>query len=225
MTANIPKRNSIGPPLSLFRLSRCRSATSGALYLGATSAFHKDIMRIFGPLRQKNTFEDLTLGFRAALEGRVSLINEPLVRYRPDIGISAQPKPISLADGINKRRKNLAFRVATLEQRYEDVAKSSCKDGRAVCKKISDDLIDKKLRLSFFRSHDRQKIPLGREPSANACLLGVGNEPAIEEAVTSITSSVSLEPPRLMAYRVKSCAAISIPKSTPWRAVSVSASD
>jgi glycosyltransferase involved in cell wall biosynthesis len=125
-------------------------ATSGALYLGATSAFHKDIMRIFGPICRKNTFEDLTLGFRAALEGRVALINEPLIQYRPDVGTSARIKPTSIADAIAKRRDQLKLRIATLEQRYEDVAKSSHRDSIAIRQKISDDLFDKKLRFSFF---------------------------------------------------------------------------
>jgi glycosyltransferase involved in cell wall biosynthesis len=139
-------------------------ATSGALYLGATSAFHKDIMRKFGPMQKKNTFEDLILGFRASLEERVSLIREPLVLYRPDVGISARKKPRTIADAIHKRRETLAFRIETLEQRYQDACKTERKDKAAICGKISDAMHELRLRSSFFDPKVSERVLWAKYP-------------------------------------------------------------
>lgn len=63
-------------------------AKSGALFIGATATYHKDLLRLFGPIIEPNAYEDLVLGFRAALLGRISYCDEPLVRYRVGEGMS-----------------------------------------------------------------------------------------------------------------------------------------
>jgi glycosyltransferase involved in cell wall biosynthesis len=140
-------------------------ATSTGLYLGATGAYHKDIMRKFGPLHYKNTFEDLTLGFRAALEGRVSFIEHPLVHYRPSLGISAVgARSTSIRQQVEKRAKSLAFRVATLEQRLRDANRSNHPDVKEIRQRIADKLEDQKLRLSFYDGVSTSKLNWAAHP-------------------------------------------------------------
>jgi len=63
-------------------------AGSTALYLGATGAWHKDLYRKYGRV-EPDAFEDLVFGFRAALEGRVGFIDEPLIAYRLGAGLTS----------------------------------------------------------------------------------------------------------------------------------------
>ena len=58
------------------------AAGSFSLFVGAAAAYHKDLIRKYGPIQKTNIYEDVVLGFRAALEGRVSMIPEQLVKYR-----------------------------------------------------------------------------------------------------------------------------------------------
>lgn len=58
------------------------AASSEALFVGATAGYHKDILRNFGPIAFEDAFEDLVLGFRAALSGRIAYCPKPLVDYR-----------------------------------------------------------------------------------------------------------------------------------------------
>lgn len=64
-------------------------AISPSLYIGATVGWHRDLFVKYGSINFPNAYEDLILGFRAALEGRVEFIDEPLLRYRVSTGISS----------------------------------------------------------------------------------------------------------------------------------------
>lgn len=50
--------------------------------LGATTAYHRDLFDVFGPLRADLVFEDTVLPLRAAIVGRIEYLHDPLVRYR-----------------------------------------------------------------------------------------------------------------------------------------------
>lgn len=49
---------------------------------GATSAWHRSVFDVFGPMLPEIVFEDRVIAFRAALLGSVSHISVPLVHYR-----------------------------------------------------------------------------------------------------------------------------------------------
>ena len=66
---------------------------SPALYLGATGAWHKSLFSIWGDLPTNACYEDQVLGFRAALKGGVTYIDDPLVNYRVGVGIGARDRP------------------------------------------------------------------------------------------------------------------------------------
>ena len=56
-------------------------ARSMKLYLGATGAWHRGLYEKYGQINE-GCYEDLVMGFRAALEGKVHIIPEKLVVYR-----------------------------------------------------------------------------------------------------------------------------------------------
>lgn len=90
-------------------------AASDALFVGATAAYHKDIFRLFGPIIFEEAFEDLVLGFRAALSGRIGYCPDPLVDYRVGNSLS-QAKQMDLPMVLRRFKA----RVAVFSQRQRD---------------------------------------------------------------------------------------------------------
>lgn len=72
----------VRPPSFYINRSAFTGATSIALYVGASAAYHKDLFAKYGYLNDESVYEDLILGFRASLEGRAEMITEKLVQYR-----------------------------------------------------------------------------------------------------------------------------------------------
>jgi hypothetical protein len=90
-------------------------ARSAAVFVGASAAYHKNLLRTFGPIVERDAYEDLVMGFRAALLGRVAYSDETLVRYRVGEGLSGA--------GSSKARDELrgfAMLLAVLRQRLTD---------------------------------------------------------------------------------------------------------
>jgi len=135
---------------------------SKALYLGATGAFHKDIMRKYGPLKYDRAFEDLTLGFRAALEGRIFLISEPLIAYRADVGISQKPeRATSTVEKTLQRKKEVLCWKEVLQQRLDDLSLSVHPEKEQITQKIEKNLINVEVRICFLDGF-RSTLPFWR---------------------------------------------------------------
>ncbi|WP_300032389.1 glycosyltransferase [uncultured Roseobacter sp.] len=97
-----------------------KAARSKSLYLGATGAWHRRIYDKYGPL-DPCAYEDLVFGFRAALEEKVAVIREELVRYRLGRGITSSSGYHISQDGFNESRKNsFAASNAVMRQRMQD---------------------------------------------------------------------------------------------------------
>lgn len=82
MTWNGQLRYERSPPVtdqnfSLFDLGRL-----AALHIGATQAFTKALFEDFGGIRYQQAYEDLVLGYRAALCGQFHYLPKPLITYR-----------------------------------------------------------------------------------------------------------------------------------------------
>jgi glycosyltransferase involved in cell wall biosynthesis len=90
-------------------------ARSGAVFIGATAAYKKELLRSFGPIVERNAYEDLVMAFRAAIVGRIAYCDEPLVRYRVGEGISKA----GTSEGVEKAHQ-FAVLLATLRQRLID---------------------------------------------------------------------------------------------------------
>lgn len=90
-------------------------ATSSSLFIGASAAYHKNIIDRFGPIQEEGAYEDLVLGFRAALLKSIAFHNQPLVCYRVGQGMSHAD-----AQGNRSRAQAHATRLSILRQRYAD---------------------------------------------------------------------------------------------------------
>lgn len=117
--------------------------------LGATCAWHRDIFDRFGPISEAGLYEDQVFLFRARLLGKVSYIDERLVRYRRGIGVSFGSKKDAL--------KKLNIDIAVLRQRTLD------------CKKVAPDRADilKSLRKKLDkRLAERDAMLAGNDNAA-----------------------------------------------------------
>lgn len=123
-------------------------AGSTALFVGATAAWHRDLFRIFGPLPDGPIYEDLILGYRAALAGRIARIDRPLVDYRIGVGISARgPAGRAAADWSAFRLATLTRHKATFLQRLADARAFGLTDGSDVLRALDRHLAATVLRM------------------------------------------------------------------------------
>ena len=102
------------------RVKLHRAATSFSTYVGASGAWNRVLFDKYGPIND-NAIEDLILGFRAVLEGRVGFINEKLIHYRIGSGLTTR---IALTDSLiefhKERLRGHKVRQSVLEQRLLD---------------------------------------------------------------------------------------------------------
>lgn len=94
-------------------------ATASAIYIGASGAVHREVLRKFGPITQARAFEDLVMGFRAALLDGLRYIPEPLLQYRTDVGISSDGS--RQTNFAQQRLRHTEIMLATLRQRHADL--------------------------------------------------------------------------------------------------------
>ncbi len=160
------------PPCIKKPLSTIELARSESIYVGATAAVSQSLYKEFGPILFKDAYEDLVFGFRAAIKNSLYYVDKPLVKYRVDVGISAQRKHglLNLSSRIGSRIKNLNTILAVFEQRQADI--SRLQSGRAL------ELLKSALRRNI--DAQRMKISLYQSPAlfvrfvfSNNFLLGI----------------------------------------------------
>lgn len=127
-------------------------STSLSHYLGASGAWHRNLFTKYGPIRSKLVYDDHILGFRAALEKRVLLINEPLLYYREGVGIS-HSKNNNLSKSANKlnRKKILRQAISVYTERKEDAFKFGLKQNNPIITNLDLALIKNISRLSYYQ--------------------------------------------------------------------------
>ncbi len=130
-------------------------ALSDALFLGATSAYRRELWQKYGPLPDNSkAFEDLITGFRASLEGRVSYLDEPLVCYRQDVGISnlgnKQYKLNSVGESRARRQRKFHARLALFTQRRKDAKTFGLADDHDVIRHLDDEIRKSGRRVDFY---------------------------------------------------------------------------
>ena len=131
------------------------TAASDVLFLGATSAYRREIWRKYGPLPQhSNAFEDLITGFRAALEGRISYVDEPLVCYRQSVGISnvlgERYRLATMAEARARRIKKIAARTEMLLQRRKDIYTYGLPSDHEITRRVDAELAKVLARKDFY---------------------------------------------------------------------------
>ena len=106
---------------------------SSALIIGAAHAWHRNIFDFFGEIEEKKAYEDLVLAYRSALLDGLVYLDQPLVKYRINVGISYQ----HLINNKDKQRKEKFINDSTyyneimipvLNQRLKDTSKIADKD-------------------------------------------------------------------------------------------------
>jgi len=126
-------------------------ATSLAHYLGASGAWSRSLFDIYGPLKNPLVYDDLVLGYRAALERRVSLIREPLLAYRDGVGLSHFKKEgLGRQENRQQRRKLLQQALAVFEERKKDAEKFGLNAHDPIIRKLSNMINVTKIRLSYY---------------------------------------------------------------------------
>lgn len=108
----------IGQPMTPGELTDCLS-----LYIGATGAWSRSLHNEYGSIFFKDAYEDLVLGFRAAIKDSIVYVDKPLVRYRVGRGINTRPR-VSIrkfSSRIEIRRKILKMALDVYEQRLRDL--------------------------------------------------------------------------------------------------------
>lgn len=97
-------------------------AIAEGIHIGASAGYRKSIYKYFGPIERCDVYEDLILGFRSSLLGKIAYLNESLVNYRHGVGLST--KDLSSKNKIlSSRMKYIKRSIANLTQRSIDCAK------------------------------------------------------------------------------------------------------
>jgi glycosyltransferase involved in cell wall biosynthesis len=121
------------------------------LYLGATGAWSMDLWRKYGPIQYTFCYEDVVMGFRAALEKSYVLVNEPLVKYRVNGGVSSQSaRSIRGKLALRKKKVNLLRDLA--RQRCDDLALSSVRNNTKIVENVRKQAIIHSIRCSLYES-------------------------------------------------------------------------
>lgn len=111
-------------------------STAKALFLGATGSYHRNIVDKYGKLSNPNLFEDLIFGFRAALERKISFIDDELLIYLSHGGVSSKTDINGNAKQNLASYKSLTRFLAVLEQRENDAKIFGLKKNHPVFRSI-----------------------------------------------------------------------------------------
>lgn len=126
-------------------------AVSLSIYIGATGAINTNLYKVFGRITETETYEDLILGFRAALLDGFYHINEDLVLYRANIGLSTEYSRKAQAR-LPRRIRYIKHKIATLRQRQLDAMKVESVVARGLCVVISRELDFAQAQLMYHTS-------------------------------------------------------------------------
>jgi glycosyltransferase involved in cell wall biosynthesis len=126
-------------------------ARSKSLYIGATGAWHRSLYDRYGPIAA-GSYEDLVLGFRAALEERVAVIREELVSYRLGFGVTSSDAYQPDIETFKKQRLNsyLALK-AVMHQREVDARKFGLTTHSPVMRVLQREQRKADLRIAYYR--------------------------------------------------------------------------
>lgn len=138
-------------------------ARSMSLYIGATAAWARDIVDLFGDLPDRDCYEDLIFGFRAALEGRISFIDEQLVQYRVGQGASTlRQQDFSRADWTEARRKELRRSLVVLKERLRNARTFGLTQGDTVIAALESAIALAQARLNLHEAGADRRPLTGR---------------------------------------------------------------
>lgn len=128
-----------------------RAARSKSLYIGATGAWRRSLYTDHGPI-DPASYEDLVLGFRAALLNRVATIREELVQYRLGTGIVGSDGFDTNTTAFETRRIGGFMALqAIMRQRIQDAKHFGLKEQSPILRILQREQIRAELGLAFYR--------------------------------------------------------------------------
>jgi len=132
-----------------------RLCTRHALVIGATHAWSARLFREFGPIAFPRAFEDLVVAYRAALVGELAYVDQPLVRYRVDQGMSSRRREFTAQAELRAFLvRRAGVRLDTLLQREADNGRV----GRAVPERLRRAARAERARLALFQGRPREAL-------------------------------------------------------------------
>ena len=135
-------------------------AAGFGIHIGATGAYRMQVHRRFGAIREDEAYEDLVLGFRARLLGKVAYIESPLVRYRFDTGLSSKQKPLERHVRTRNRIRSLRLMRAVHRQRLADYRAVGGADS-GIVSAIEAGIREAEDRLSFHEGGFWKRLQVG----------------------------------------------------------------
>ncbi|MCR9114280.1 MAG: glycosyltransferase [Rhodobacteraceae bacterium] len=140
-------------------------ATSLFHYLGASGAWARALFDRYGPIDSPLVYDDHILGFRAALEGRVQLIDAPLLYYREGVGIS------HLAGAgkdrtVNRQRRQKILRQsqAVFAARLADARRFGLGEDHPVVTRLQQAELRAGQRLAYYEGGAALRAGIARHP-------------------------------------------------------------
>ena len=124
-------------------------AKSKSLYIGATGAWHRSLYEQYG-LLERETIEDLVLGFRAALEDRIHVINQELVKYRLGGLTTFISESDSYSSFINRKQRSYIVIQAVVRQRIRDALHYGIDENSRIMKILKLENTKAIFRLNFY---------------------------------------------------------------------------
>lgn len=138
-----------------------KTAKSRALYLGATGAWHRALFEKYGAI-EPGAYEDLVMGFRAAMERKVAVIDEELVVYRLGNGLtSSVVDRLVPAELIADQIRQLTTWQAVLRQRFKDAKTFGISKKSAIWAALLRANARAHLRLGYYQGNKKLLLAYG----------------------------------------------------------------
>lgn len=113
-----PRQRVRSRPQKVMEFDLARTAKVNSSCLGASCAWNPQIMDLFGPITEDRAIEDRVLYFRARLLDRAHYIDQRLLDYRREVGLTARKSSDTDFD-----LRYLRMDIASFRQRLKDTRK------------------------------------------------------------------------------------------------------
>lgn len=153
-------------PSELFRpIDPLERAGSRMMYLGAGGAWSRELFDTYGPLPTDHAIEDQVLGFRAALEGRIHFIDEPLLKYRVGVGLSSKPpRAGSIAEIRAQRVRSQAEGRDVFDARLLDARRFGLSEDDPIIRRLTRCSVEARARLGVLQAPEELPALAVRHP-------------------------------------------------------------
>ena len=119
---------------------------------GSSHAWSRDIFSFFGNINDDVVNEDMVIPFRSLLIGKIKYINDPLVKYRLNVGISSEK--IKKNDTRIKEipLKQSTRKIAVLKQYLSDLSKVNFHNHKLVITLVEKKIMQQLITIEFIEN-------------------------------------------------------------------------